>query len=402
MNKFKFHPVGQGLFYTGSLAHRTFNFVYDCGTESKQHYLLSSIDSYVKEIQGDTQNKPQIDFVVISHLHKDHFSGLLELAHKTNIRHVYLPYLGSDKNLISLILAYTIWGYEHQAINEDNLYSLFYFMCGLYGVEENYDFPQIEAIFLRGEDEEPSKYGFVSSKHEEYAYIGSHKYWKFVFINRRVSIGKLKLLVKKMYEILDVCGVKSVVELIATRNGLKKIAEIYNEVFSCEISRDSNFLNMTSIVLIHYPLYNSPKAFYADSNEIMKLSNRRIESRYFSHWYHCEYTCFDFNRIRNPSTILSGDIMIDNVMAKIIMSQLKLIDEKEKSLCGVLQVPHHGSKPNWLAWKGTAIDSQIYVIPFGLGNRHRHPNTDTIDDLVLSQQHIQLVNQIQNFEYYID
>ena len=402
MNYFKFHSVGQGLFYTGSLAHRTFNFVYDCGTESKQHYLLSSIDSYVKEIQGDAQNKPQIDFVVISHLHKDHFSGLLELSRKTNIQRVYLPYLGSDKDFISLILAYTIWGYERSAINDDNLYSLFYFMCGLYGIEENYDFPKIEAIFLEGEDEEPSEYEFVSSKHEEYTYIGSCKYWKFVFINRRVSIGKLKLLVNKMHEILDICGVRSIVELIGTKNGLKKIVEIYNEVFSYEISRDYNFLNMTSIVLIHYPLYNFPKAFYADSNEIMKLSSRRVESRYFSHWYHCEYTCFDFNKIRTPSTILSGDVMIDNVIAKIILSQLKLINDKEKSLCGVLQVPHHGSKANWLAWKGTAIDSQIYVIPFGLGNRHRHPHTDTTDDLLLSQQHIQLVNQIQKFEYYID
>lgn len=147
MNSFKFHPVGQGLFYTGSLAHKTFNFVYDCGTESKQHYLLSSIESHIKEIQGDALNKPQIDFVVVSHLHKDHYSGLLDLARKTNIRQVYLPYLGNDKNFISLVLAYTIWGYERPTINDDSLYSLFYFMCGLYGVEENYDFPQIEAIF---------------------------------------------------------------------------------------------------------------------------------------------------------------------------------------------------------------------------------------------------------------
>ena len=402
MNCFKFHSVGQGLFYTGSLAHGTFNFVYDCGTESKQHYLLSSIDTYIKEIQGDMLNKPQIDFVVVSHLHKDHYSGLLDLARKANIRQVYLPYLGNDKNFISLVLAYTIWGYERPTINDDNLYSLFYFMCGLYGIEENYDFPQTEAVFLEGEEEEPSEYGFVSSKHEEYAHIGSRKYWKFFFINRRVSIGKLKLLIKKTYEILDAYGVKSVVELIATRNGIKKIAEIYNEVFSCEISRDSNFLNMTSIVLIHYPLYNSPNAFYADSNKIMELSSRRIESRYFGHWYHCEYTCFDFNRIRTPSTILLGDVMMDNIMAKIILSQLNLTNDNEKSLCGVLQVPHHGSKANWLAWKRVAIDSQIYVIPFGLGNRHRLPNTDTIDDLVVSHQNIQLVNQIQRFEYYID
>ena len=51
MNSFKFHPVGQGLFYTGSLVHKTYNFVYDCGTKSKKHYLSSSIDAFIREIQ---------------------------------------------------------------------------------------------------------------------------------------------------------------------------------------------------------------------------------------------------------------------------------------------------------------------------------------------------------------
>jgi len=39
MNSFKFYPVGQGLFYSGSLFGDNYNFVYDCGTESLQKYL---------------------------------------------------------------------------------------------------------------------------------------------------------------------------------------------------------------------------------------------------------------------------------------------------------------------------------------------------------------------------
>ena len=50
MNKFKFHPVGQGLFYTGSIAKGRYNFVYDCGTESKGSYISNAIDNYVDEI----------------------------------------------------------------------------------------------------------------------------------------------------------------------------------------------------------------------------------------------------------------------------------------------------------------------------------------------------------------
>lgn len=72
MNQFKFHSVGQGLFYTGSLANGNYNFVYDCGTESEQWYLDNCIKDYTREIRGFNNEKAIIDFVVISHLHKDH------------------------------------------------------------------------------------------------------------------------------------------------------------------------------------------------------------------------------------------------------------------------------------------------------------------------------------------
>lgn len=149
MNNFKFHSVGQGLFYTGSLAHGKFNFVYDCGTVGHQHYLSSAIDDYVEQLQKSGANKPRIDFVVISHLHKDHFSGLFELARKTNIEKVYLPYLGSNKNFISFILYYAIFfrdGYVYKKRKE--LDELYYFMRSLYHIEEYRISNQIESVFL--------------------------------------------------------------------------------------------------------------------------------------------------------------------------------------------------------------------------------------------------------------
>lgn len=402
MNYFKFHSVGQGLFYTGALAHKTFNFVYDCGTESKQHYLHSSIDSYIREIQGDKSNKPQIDFVVISHLHKDHFSGLLNLATKISIRRVYLPYLGHDKNFISLILAYAIFHNEETVENEENLYNLFYFMCGLYGIQENYDFPRIEAVFLGENAEEDLNHDFFCSTQEEYVHIGAEKYWKFVFINRGICKKELISLNNKVLEILDTLKVESIIELISLNKGIQKIVKIYNEVFYSQIINDRNFLNMTSIVLVHFPLYSSPKAFYADSNEVMELSSRKVESRYFAYYYPYDYFCLNFEKIMNPLTILSGDLMVDNTMKKLILSQLNSTNSSLKSSCGVLQVPHHGSKNNWNAWSNISINSQLYVISFGLGNRHKHPHPDTIDDIILSKKQPYLVNQIQDFEYYID
>ena len=49
MNKFVFRPVGQGLFYTGSLNCGRFNFVYDCGTENRQKLIKKEIENYIGE-----------------------------------------------------------------------------------------------------------------------------------------------------------------------------------------------------------------------------------------------------------------------------------------------------------------------------------------------------------------
>ena len=43
---FEFHPVGQGLFYSGIFTHRNgnqFSMVYDCGSDSTLSYLENEI-----------------------------------------------------------------------------------------------------------------------------------------------------------------------------------------------------------------------------------------------------------------------------------------------------------------------------------------------------------------------
>lgn len=126
MNNFMFHPVGQGLFYTGSIKDQDFNFVYDCGTENKQEYIKNAIDNYISSFKN---SDPEIDFVVISHLHRDHIKGLPYLAKKAHIKKIFLPYLGKDHNLILLFLQYHILGKE--VVTEDD-YELYIFMQHLY------------------------------------------------------------------------------------------------------------------------------------------------------------------------------------------------------------------------------------------------------------------------------
>ena len=107
MNIFNFNAVGQGLFYTGSLMHGTYNFVFDCGTENKKQYIENNIDRFIGSI-GDGETPPDIEFVVISHLHTDHFSGLQYLLNKSNVKRLYLPYLGEDRLVKICSLAFKI------------------------------------------------------------------------------------------------------------------------------------------------------------------------------------------------------------------------------------------------------------------------------------------------------
>ena len=62
-----FVPVGQGAFYLEKfeIGEEKFNIVYDCGTSTETVNIKSKIRSYFKKNE-------EIDYVVISHLHKDH------------------------------------------------------------------------------------------------------------------------------------------------------------------------------------------------------------------------------------------------------------------------------------------------------------------------------------------
>jgi len=91
---FTFHNVGQGLFYSGRI--NNFNFVYDCGSETRPH-LKKSVNEYIK----NKLNNEKIDLLVLSHLHDDHIAGLkFFFDTKISFKTVILPYLSPFERLI--------------------------------------------------------------------------------------------------------------------------------------------------------------------------------------------------------------------------------------------------------------------------------------------------------------
>ena len=73
-------------------------------------------------------------------------------------------------------------------------------------------------------------------------------------------------------------------------------------------------------------------------------------------------------------TLLTGDVKLSKEDAHLVANYLRGNDV-------LLQVPHHGSFPNWESF--STLQGYFYpcVIPFGFGNTYEHPSNKTIADL---------------------
>jgi len=379
MNQFKFHSVGQGLFYTGSLANGRYNFVYDCGSESGKQYIQRAIEEYVREIRGFDDVKTTIDFVIISHLHSDHFNGLWLLSKNIKIDKVYLPYLGKNKFIIKIILYKKLVmdakvGGKNSKEFEDLAYRV---ACQLYGVSEERYFPNIgEPKFLGVEPNNFDEKGFCYSKHEDKLTIGTKDYWKFVFVNKTISNEKLNELLDNLKREINDFENKSLEKIIELDGGIEAIDNAYKNTFG-----DNQ--NITSTLLYHYPAY-----------EINQWLRR------MSYLRRCGRSCDLSNVIfGHRETLLTGDAEFPKKFIEELEKLIKIGLLNQRN--GMLQVPHHGAEKNWEGFINTKITADNCVVSFGLGNKYKHPSTIIVNDILGRKVKLQEVNQISSFEYFI-
>lgn len=128
---FTFHPVGLGQFYTGRIINdntkEEINFIYDIGTIKRESIINDEVTKYCKETK-------KIDFVILSHLHKDHISGIYCLLNSgIKVDSIIMPYLNPTQLLflfeeaISTINSKTIkssFGIEYKQYY-DSLFSFY-------------------------------------------------------------------------------------------------------------------------------------------------------------------------------------------------------------------------------------------------------------------------------------
>jgi hypothetical protein len=98
---YRFHPVGQGLFNTGTLLpwHQNitpFHWTFDCGSMAKKADWISQVSWYRDLVlQGD-----KLNLLCISHFDKDHVSGLAELLDGKDVDTVVIPYYTPIERLV--------------------------------------------------------------------------------------------------------------------------------------------------------------------------------------------------------------------------------------------------------------------------------------------------------------
>lgn len=375
MNRFLFHSVGQGLFYSGHLYSDSYNFVYDCGSSSNSKHINYAIDNL-------TTNEV-IDFVVISHLHADHFSGLKRLFEKYKIRKIYLPYLGhGNRTLIKFLVAYSLFS-KTSSMKEvnDNLISeesktTYKFINDLYDLDDSIDKDlKVEFSGFNYEIINENNDGKIISK-KTFSDSPYNKNWEWIMFNLRQPDAFLNSLNDKIDKLLVKHGVPDVDKLIFD-NRIKDIIKIYNDVFK----KSKLDLNLTSTILIHFPV-NSMKFYYS-----------------FNHFCCSCYQEKPFYR-KKPITILTGDVFFDSKLLKEVSDVIESHDLSET----IFQVPHHGSKKNWDSLtKSYKFIFNHYVIPFGLNNKYNHPHKDVITELSTCKvKGVSIVTELSLFEYYIE
>tara|TARA_R110002072_G_scaffold7503_2_gene40602 strand:+ start:354119 stop:355426 length:1308 start_codon:yes stop_codon:yes gene_type:complete len=408
---FKFHPIGQGLFYSGIFTHLSgnqFSIVYDCGTDSSRQYINHEINDFTNELELDKESNDKLDIFFISHLHADHTNKIADLLKATNgAKYAILPYLNPDE----LLLAYTDYvnsgNYLDDDGNPDPNLLLFFSNPTAFLKEFRVD----SIIFIHpdsdsttsAEDDNPEKDDDPSSKDfrfklinglepnkeqeetnsnvEHYFDAGKLKintFWEFKFFNKPRSTVAIAAFKKDIEALITTNATQDNIAnhiLAHPKTFEKSFKTIYENHFGVK-----QLINQTSLVVYHGAL--APERFVSSYIRwpLPRFIRRRINS--------------------GTGTLLSADICLD--AATLTELRQKWTNNKYFDNVDICQVPHHGSRGD-MSFQvfqefGNVI---IWLINFGLGNKHKLPHQDIINLLVNNGKirNIFSNNQIQIFRY---
>lgn len=368
MNKFTFYPVGQGLFYAGQLNYFPWlpqhNFVFDCGGE--KFYVQKAVREFCKE-------NCHINLCVISHLHKDHYNGLIYLKNEgITFDEIFLPYLPKNSDFRNLKTVYIVGQYFKHLPNvtadDDDIASL-NLMLSLYGITDGEELRHKVHIIENGNQKNSSFY----SEYQNILPTYDNK-WIYEIYNKTITAEKWNKFNEKLRQYMNKENMDNVFSLFP--QNIEKLVEIYKEVFGLN-------LNATSLVMKHY-FEDKTYGYYPVENKIFPITKNPCPINY----------PIAFERRNRNVSILTGDAEFDAYMRNRIFNDFSAIS--------ILQIPHHGAEKNWNQMHLPLGSNCKLIASFGFGNAYKHPNTKVVND-ILNNYDCELisVNQATQYEYII-
>lgn len=383
---FRFHNVGQGLFYSGILSKKdhgkngrnTFCFVYDCGTNSSKDFLEREISNF-KLLLPNKQGRRKLDLLVVSHFHDDHISGLESLLDGVDVNTVVIPYICEQLRQLSQIESEYSEGFLRDLYADPIGWFVSksvqnVLLLGAEGNEEiemsraEMSFDEVPVInidrnsILNSETYDGTNVVYLRRKTQ---LIINNLDWVFEFENLKIGPDMVDDYYRSIKSFLHSNN--------TTLEGVLKSKSLTRElkyIIKC-INLGANAINRTSVVLLHGPV--NPGLLLVQPSYLDRLFPKFIQA----HW----------------NTLLTGDISIRNGESIHIIDMYK---GQGKERIAVLQYPHHGSKENDSDYF-SSLSAIINVLSFGLTNNYGHPDASVINKLC----GVICVNERWAFDYQI-
>ncbi len=388
----KFHPVGQGLFYSAILRNgdKTFSMVYDCGSMTKTSRKKSGINDLVSQLdQSETGTKKCLNVLVISHFHEDHINMIPALLEEVDVETVIMPYYCETERLF----------YAAQ-ISQDATLTEKKFMVSFYSNPEEYfrtnGVKQI--IYLDGNERNSEEYNNIGARKIEEDTVFYDKiqkdeklYWmpiynkKFRLVVRLGNDWAFRFCITKELKCQEYADLKSEINSILDKNSLCeaiKDRNIMSDLREKYKKYLGNNLNIYSVVCLHYPL--------SIDNDVLVYPMEWIKKE--REYINCYHKIFSYRYLE--STLLTGD---ETIQAEEWETIFKGMPYGHRAKPLVLLIPHHGGS--------ISEYSGVYnIVSYETDNRYKHPYFSVINKILdCPNSKVGLVNESSyGFEYVIE
>lgn len=384
---FRFHAVGQGLFYSGLLnsfrnnRHCVFSFVYDCGSFSDKRFLYAEIDDF-KALLPQASGKKRLDLLIVSHLHDDHISGLEYLLEGLDVETVVMPYMDEGLRLLvrlesqnteaflqSFLLDPISWlhskGIQRIVLigvpPEDSLCTTEEYKGVNFFQDETAPLHWDRSAILRYDTYDGTQVLFAKNASVARANTFS---WSFSFLNLPLKGQRVYRSQLKEYLEQNCVTLEQVFCSKRLTNGLKRrLREACSDIS----------INRTSVMLSHEPyIHNSEKKDMSDPTCTLLTGDMELSKK----------DILKYPDNADPSSFFAWPYGREGLL--------------------VFQIPHHGAFCNRVySLNDCPPPLRVAVISCGITNRYGHPHPETIRCFRKRSDWLVEVNERQSYDYHI-